>query len=413
VGTERIEGTLRATLDELVASGRAKGAEQVIAGVVPADGDHGPRYLLDGAGEQRFLRMNSNGYLGMALHPEVQRADAEAVERFGAGPQAVRFIGGTYAPHVALEQRLAAFHGREAAMIFNSAYAAVVGILSPLVTDETVVLGDELNHNSIFNAIRLGRPAKRVLYRHGQLERLRTGLERAVGEQRRAIVVTDGVFSMRGDHAPLAELRGVVDEFDERFPEGVLLVVDDSHGVGAFGATGRGTEEVTDSRSDLLIATLGKAFGVNGGYVVASETLIRYLLETSPFYIYSNPITPGEAAAATRALEIVDSDEGRALIERLRALALHFRQGIAALGYETMAGEHPVVPMLVRDSERTADLVAYLRAHGVLVTGLNSPVVPRGDEEIRFQVSAAHTPADIDEVLEILEAYPGRPQRAS
>jgi glycine C-acetyltransferase len=413
VGTERIERTLQAALDELVASGRAKGPEQVIAGIVPTAGDRGPRYLLAGAGEQRFLRMNSNGYLGMALHPEVQRADAEAVERFGAGPQAVRFISGTYAPHVALEQQLAAFHGREAAMIFSSAYAAVVGILSPLITDETVVLGDELNHNSIFNAIRLSRPAKRILYRHGQLDRLRTGLERAVGEERRAIIVTDGVFSMRGDHAPLAELRAMADEFDPRFPEGVLLVVDDSHGVGALGATGRGTEEVAGARADLLIATLGKAFGVNGGYVVAGATLIRYLRETSPFYIYSNPITPGEAAAATRALEIVDSAEGRALIARLRALALRFREGIAALGYETMAGEHPVVPMLVRDSARTADLVAYLRARGVLVTGLNSPVVPRGDEEIRFQVSAEHTSADIDEVLQLLEAYPGRPQHDS
>jgi len=218
MGSERLEGALRAALAELVASGRAKGAEQVIAGVVSAEGGHGPRYLLEGAGDRRFLRMNSNGYLGMTLHPDVQRAEAEAVERFGVGPQAVRFISGTFAPHVALERRLAAFHGREAAMIFSSAYAAVVGILAPLITDETVVLGDQLNHNSIFNAIQLGRPARRVLYRHGQLERLQTGLERAVGEQRRAIVVTDGVFSMRGDHAPLAELRTVVDQFDERFP---------------------------------------------------------------------------------------------------------------------------------------------------------------------------------------------------
>ncbi len=413
MGTERIERTLQGAVDELVASGRAKGAEQVIGGIVPAEGDGGPRYLLAGAGEQRFLRMNSNGYLGMALHPDVRRAGADAVERFGAGPQAVRFISGTYAPHVALERRLAAFHSREAAMVFSSAYAAVVGVLAPLIAEETVVLGDELNHNSIFNAIRLGRPATRILYRHGQLERLRGGLERSAGAARRAIIVTDGVFSMRGDHAPLAELRAVADEFDTRFPDGVLLVVDDSHGVGAIGDAGRGTEEVTGARADVLIATLGKAFGVNGGYVVGGATLIRYLRETSPFYVYSNPITPGEAAAATRAVEIVDSGEGRALLEQLRALALRFREGIAALGYETMAGEHPIVPLFVRDSARTAEVVAYLRAHGVLVTGLNSPVVPRGDEEIRFQVSAEHTLADIDEVLSLLEAYSGRPRHAS
>jgi glycine C-acetyltransferase len=215
---------------------------------------------------------------------------------------------------------------------------------------------------------------------------------------------------MRGDHAPLSALRAVADEFDAQFPEGVLLIVDDSHGVGALGPTGRGTEEVEGARADLLIATLGKAFGVNGGYVVGSETIVRYLRETSPFYVYSNPITPGEAAAADRAVEIVDSADGRARIAQMQALAAHFRQGIAALGYETMDGEHPVVPLFVRDSARTADLVGYLRTHGVLVTGLNSPVVPRGDEEIRFQVSADHTPGDIEEVLQLLAAYPERPR---
>lgn len=409
VGPHRIESALQAALDELTSAGRAKGAEHVIVGVIPAEGGRGPRYLLAGAGEQQFLRMNSNGYLGMALHPEVIRAGAETAERYGAGPQAVRFISGTYAPHVALEQRLAAFHGREAAMIFSSAYAAVVGILSPLITEQTVVLGDELNHNSIFNAVRLGRPASRVIYRHRALERLRAGLARAAGEAPRAIIVTDGVFSMRGDHAPLAALRAVADEFDPQFPDGVLLVVDDSHGVGALGPTGRGTEEAEGARADVLIGTLGKAFGLNGGYVVGSETLIGYLRETSPFYIYSNPITPGEAAAAARAIELVDSADGRARITQMQALAARFRQGIAALGYETMDGDHPIVPLFVRDSARTANLVSYLRAHGVLVTGLNSPVVPRGDEELRFQVSADHTPGDVDEVLRLLAAYPERP----
>lgn len=410
VGADRIERTLRAELAQLASAGRSKGAEHVIVGIIPAQDGRGPRYLLADGGEQRFLRMNSNGYLGLSLHPEVVRAGAEAAERFGAGPQAVRFISGTYAPHVALEHRLAGFHSREAAMIFSSAYAAVVGILSPLITEQTVVLGDELNHNSIYNAVRLGRPASRVIYRHRALERLRAGLTRAAGEASRAIIVTDGVFSMRGDHAPLAALRAVADEFDARFPDGVLLVADDSHGVGALGPTGRGTEEVEEARADLLIATLGKAFGVNGGYVVGSATIIRYLRETSPFYVYSNPITPGEAAAATRAVEIVDSPEGRARLAHVQAQAARLRQGIATLGYETMDGDHPVVPMFVRDSGRTADIVAYLRARGVLVTGLNSPVVPRGDEEIRFQVSADHTAADIDEVLQLLATYPDRPR---
>ncbi len=155
-----------------------------------------------------------------------------------------------------------------------------------------------------------------------------------------------------------------------------------------FGASGRGTEEVTGCAGvDLLVGTLGKAFGVNGGYVVASKTIIRYLRETSPFYIYSNPITPGEAEAALVAVDRVDSEEGRAQLAHLRAMTARFREGLERLGLETVAGEHPVVPLMVRDTERTARLVAHLRAHGILATGLNYPVVPKGEEEIRFQIS--------------------------
>jgi glycine C-acetyltransferase len=189
----------------------------------------------------------------------------------------------------------------------------------------------------------------------------------------------------------------------------VVVVADDSHGVGAFGATGRGTEEYCGGAPvDILIATLGKAFGVNGGYVTASQTIVDYLRETSPFYIYSNPITPGEAAAASQAVEIVDSAAGQALLDHLRAMTARFEAGLTALGYETISGAHPVVPLMLRDTAKTTALVAHLRAQGILATGLNYPVVPRGDEEIRFQVSADHTAADIDEALEVLAAFPGR-----
>ena len=409
MSVDRLEDALRVAIAELVQSGRSKGAEHVITDVVPADGAHGPRYLLAGQGDSSFLRMNSNGYLGLALHPQVMRAEEEGVRRYGAGPQAVRFISGTYAPHIELEQRLAAFHGREAAMAFSSAYATVMGILSPLITDATAVLSDELNHNSIINAIRLSRPASRAVYKHQSMEELRAALESVVGHARRVIVVTDGIFSMRGDHAALAEIRALTAEYDSRFPENVILVVDDSHGVGAFGRTGRGTEEGTGTQADLLIGTLGKAFGVNGGYVVGRAVIIQFLRETSPFYVYSNPITPGEATAATRAIEILDSDAGTQLVGRLRGLVSRFREGLIALNYETLPGEHPVVPLLVRDGPRVAALVQYLREHKVLATGLGYPVVPRGDEEIRFQIAADHTEGDIDEVLDLLARFPGRP----
>jgi glycine C-acetyltransferase len=193
-----------------------------------------------------------------------------------------------------------------------------------------------------------------------------------------------------------------------RFPENVVVLVDDSHGVGAFGETGRGTEEYTKAPpSDVLVGTLGKAFGVNGGYVTANAAIVRFLRETSMMYIYSNPITPAEAGAALRALELLDSAFGRELLQRLRALTKRFEDGLVRLGFEVIPGEHPVVPLMVRDTARTRALVRHLRAHGVLGTGLAFPVVPRGDEEIRFQVNADHTEADIDQVLEVLSNFEG------
>ena len=403
---DRLTPLLRTRLDELGSSGRLKGAETVTRGVLPPRDGKGPRFLIEGEGEKPFLRMNSNSYLGLSFETRVIAAEEEAVRRYGAGPGAVRFISGTWAPHTALEQRLAKFHVREAAMLFSSAYATVMGVLPPLITDRTAVLSDALNHNSIINAIALARPAQKHVYAHLAFDQLERQLAAAAATCARAIIVTDGVFSMRGDHAPLDAIMRIASAFDAKFPENVIVVADDSHGVGGFGATGRGTEEVTGCAGvDLLIGTLGKAFGVNGGYVVASDTIVRYLRETSPFYIYSNPITPGEAEAALVAVDRVDSEEGRARLAHLRAMTERFRQGLTDLGLETVAGEHPVVPLLVRDTERTRRLVAHLRSEGILSTGLGFPVVPKGEEEIRFQICADHTTADIDEALAALAQF--------
>ncbi len=403
---DRIHDTLNAELDALRSSGSAKGAESVVTAVVPAIGDRGPRFRLEGAGDREFLRMNSNNYLGMSLRHEVIEAEEAASREFGAGPGAVRFISGTYAPHVALERRLAEFHGREACMIFSSAYATTLGVLAPLLSKESAVVSDDLNHNCIINAIRLARPKAKRIYKHLQLDELDRALEEVSGECRRAVVVTDGIFSMRGDHAPLPEILEIVRKYDGAFEENALLMVDDSHGVGAFGATGRGTEELTGADPcDVLVATLGKALGVNGGYVAASAPIIEYLREKAPLYIYSNPITPAEAAAALKSLEILDSETGRGLLDHLRAMTLRFEEGLERLGLETIPGEHPVVPLMVRDTERTSALVTHLFERGILATGLNFPVVPKGDEEIRFQVSADHTADDIDEVLAALAGF--------
>jgi glycine C-acetyltransferase len=405
---DRIHRTLQAHLNELEEKGTGKGAEDVVTEVLPAAGDRGPRHRLEGQGETGFIKMNSNGYLGLSLHPEVIAAEEEVSRAVGTGPGAVRFISGTYRQHVELERRLAAFHGREAAMAFSSAYATVMGILPALVTERTVVISDELNHNCIINAMRLARPATKQVYGHNDMKKLEGALAQAVGKAARAIVVTDGIFSMRGDHAPLATIVDLARRYDAEFPENVVVMVDDSHGVGAFGETGRGTEEYTGARADVLVATLGKALGVNGGYVVGSETMIRFFRETSPFYIYSNPITPAEAAAAGQAVAILDGEEGRRLLGHLHAMTKRFEKGLVDLGYETIAGDHPVTPLMVRDTARTARLVGHLKQHGVLATGLKYPVVPRGDETIRFQVSADHTAADIDEVLGVLAEWPER-----
>lgn len=399
--SDRLQQLLEQQLEGLSRDQRRKGFEHVVTERVAPSGALGPRYRLAGQ-PGVFLRMNSNSYLGLATHPRVVAASEAAVARYGVGPGAVRFISGTLEPHVRLEARLGAFHGRDAAMLFSSAYATVLSVVASLVTPETAVISDELNHNCIINAIRLVRPKEKYVYPHLDLAALEEGLRQAARSCRRAIVITDGVFSMRGATAPLEAIHELALRYDAAFAENVLLVVDDSHGVGALGATGRGTEEELGRRADLLIGTLGKAFGVNGGYVTGPRTLIDSLRETSPMYIYSNPITPGEASAAHAALELVDSAEGLALLRHLRGLARRFRDGLRHQGRETLEGAHPVVPLFVRDAARTAAIVRALFERGILATAIVYPVVPRGDESIRFQVSAEHTAADIDEVLEAL-----------
>ncbi|MBI5327413.1 MAG: aminotransferase class I/II-fold pyridoxal phosphate-dependent enzyme [Deltaproteobacteria bacterium] len=402
---KQIEKILDEKLNDLKAKGTLKGEEKVITGIIEAKDGFGPRYLLAGQGEKKFLKMNSNSYLGLSLNKDVIKAEEDATRRFGTGPGAVRFISGTYTPHVELEKRLAHFHNRESSMVFSSAYSTVMGVFPQFITEDTLIVSDELNHNCIINAIRLSRPAKKAVYRHLDMTDLERILRENTGHAKRVMVATDGIFSMRGDYAPLDRIVEICKRCESGYEEGIITVVDDSHGVGAFGKTGRGTEEHTNVRADILVATLGKALGVNGGYIVSTNTVISYLRETAPFYIYSNPITPSEAAVASKSLEILDSHEGLKLLEGLRRLASRIREGFRQLGYETISGEHPIAPMMIRDTRRTSQMVKYLFDNGILATGLNFPVVPKGDEEIRFQVSATHTEKDIDYLLNVLKKF--------
>jgi len=401
---EKLEKKLSSDLEQLKEEGRNKGKESIIVDVKKASGKFGPRYFIKGYGEKPFIRMNSNSYLGLSLREDLLEAETRESESSGIGPGAVRFISGTFRVHRDLEKKLAEFHCREEAMLFNSAYTTVGGAISSLITKDTAVISDELNHNSIINAIRMSRPKSKSIYAHNNTEELKKRIEEAVGAER-LLVITDGIFSMRGDHAPLKEIQDMVNNYDGQFPEGATLVVDDSHGVGAFGRTGRGSEEYTGTKVDLLVGTLGKAFGVNGGYVVSTDSVITYLRENAPMYIYSNPITPGEAAAAMRSIEILESEEGTRILEHLREMTKRFEKGLKDLGFEIIEGDHPVVPLMVRDTAKTAELVKWLKDNGVLATGLNYPVVPAGDEEIRFQINADHTADDIDTVLDILGKF--------
>ncbi len=401
---ERLNAALADEVRRLEQEGRAKAPERVIVDVIPPRGDRGPRYKLRGS-DLEFIRMNSNSYLSLSHHPAVLAAADEASHRYGAGPGAVRFIDGTFAPHVALEERIAAFVGRPAAKIFNSAYTANLGLALAIQNKQTYWIGDALNHNSIIRAMRIANVprANKAIYPHNDMDALRRAVEQVPDGIERVVVIFDGVFSMRGDHAPIDRIVEVLAPHRDRFPGGLVTVVDDSHGIGAFGATGRGTEEVTGGRADIVVGTFGKAFGVNGGFVAASPEVVEAIRQKADTYIYTNPLSAADCAAATVAIDIADSDEGRRRLAHLQARIAQFRAGLDRLGHESIPGQHPVVPLLVRDTERTRRMVRGFDEHGVLVVGLNYPVVPDGDQTIRFQVNAAHTEADIDQVLSVLE----------
>jgi len=385
---------------DLEREGRAKAPERVITGYVPASGARGPRYRLQGS-DGEFLRMNANSYLSLSHHPAMLRAADEAAHVFGTGPGAVRFIDGTSIHHVALEARIAAFTGRPAAKAFNSAYTTILGTALTLSSADTYWIGDELNHNCIIRAMRIANiPGdRRAIFAHNRADDLAKKLEAVPDGMGRVVVIFDGIFSMRGDAAPLQELLRVTAAHEHRFRDGVVTMMDDSHGIGAYGATGRGTEEHAGARVDVLVGTFGKAFGVNGGFVAGSPELVEAVRQKADTYIYTNPLGAADCAAAVAAVEIADGPEGRERLANLAARTRQFRQGLDTLGLESIPGPHPVVPLLVRSTDKVRAMVRGLFERHILAVGLTFPVVPRGDETIRFQVNAAHTTADIDEVL--------------
>lgn len=406
MSTDRLDISLLKELDALTQEGRAKGPERIIEAYLPPNGPKGPRYKLAGSSKE-YVRMNSNSYLSLSQHPDLVAAADKATHEFGVGPGAVRFIDGTFIYHSALEKRVASFVGKPAAKIFNSAYTSNCGLALAISHSKTFWIGDQLNHNSIIRAMRISNiPSQnRAIYKHNDMAGLKHCLDNVPPEMERVVVIFDGIFSMRGDFAPIHEINDVCKTYDPKFKDGVITVVDDSHGIGAYGDKGRGTADYCGASPDIIIGTFGKAFGVNGGFIAASPALIETVRQKADTYIYTNPLSVADCAAAIKALDICDSKEGLALLKNLKERTAQFRQGLENQGRESIPGPHPVVPLLVRDTQKTRDLVNNLFDHGVLVVGLTFPVVPRGDETIRFQVNACHTLTDIEYVIELLKKF--------
>ena len=403
---ENLDKALENELLTLQDEGRAKPPERIITGYRAPVGEHGPRYLLKGE-TQQFLRMNSNSYLSLSNHPELITAADKATHDCGVGPGAVRFIDGTYHYHIELEKRIASFVDKPAAKIFNSAYTSNCGLALTIGSKKTHWIGDQLNHNSIIRAMRIaGVPSgNKGIYAHNDMGDLQRCLDNVGEDIERVIVIFDGIFSMRGDSAPIDEILKITSHYNDKFAEGVITVVDDSHGIGAYGTTGRGTPEFSGGEPDIIIGTFGKAFGVNGGFIAASETVIEATRQKADTYIYTNPLSVADCAAATKALDICDSDEGLQVLDNLRLRTRQFRKGLDELGLESIPGPHPVVPLMVRDTAKTHGLVKHLFNNGILVVGLTFPVVPKGDETIRFQVNGAHTETDINYALGVLSTF--------
>jgi glycine C-acetyltransferase len=371
--------------------------------------DPAPRAIVGG---KEYRIFNSNDYLGLRFSPELKEAEHNASQQYGTGPGAVRFISGSLKVHRDLEKALAKFHGRDDAMVFSSAFATNLAVLFSLivgqakdsvVTNEVLVISDELNHRSIIDGIRIANHPKemRQVFKHMDAQDLARILQEGVGKFKRALIVTDGIFSMLGEYQDLGKLRQVVDEFDAQYEQGVLLVVDDAHGIGAFGETGRGTEEVSGGDADVLIGTMGKAFGADGGYVTANQSVINYLREAAATYIYSNSISPGTAGAALASVDFMDSEAGQELLEQSRANVQLFKQLMNDAGYVFAADSvHPIQPLLIGDAGKAKALTKALFEAGILVTTISYPVVAAGKDEIRVQISAAHTQEDIEYFVE-------------
>jgi glycine C-acetyltransferase len=352
----------------------------------------GPVVQMAGRGE--VIVLSSNNYLGLAGHPDVVRAGIEGLERYGAGTASVRFICGTFAPHLELEHDLAGLSGTEAALTYVSCWNANEAAIPTLADERTVIISDELNHASIIDAVRLAKPERKLRYRHSDLSELREAL-RSCERGQRKLVVTDGVFSMEGDLARLPDILELARAYD------AAVVVDDSHGVGVVGKTGRGVVEHFGvvGQVDVLTGTLGKALGgAAGGYAASSTEVCELLAQRSRPQLFSNALPPTVACSARAAVNVLLTRPD--LVARLRENTRWFRAALRERGFAPLDGEAAIIPIIVGETARAIELSQRLLDHGVFVTGFGYPVVPEGTARIRVQMSAALEQSHLERALE-------------
>lgn len=334
------------------------------------------------------LNLCANNYLGLAEHPAVLAAARAALDEWGFGMASVRFICGTQGIHKQLEAKLSKFLGTEDTILYGSCFDANGGLFETLLGPEDAVISDALNHASIIDGIRLSK-AQRFRYAHNDMNELEAKLKEAAGARTR-LIATDGVFSMDGT---IADLRNICD-LAERYD--ALVMMDDCHATGFLGKTGRGTHEYRDvmGRVDILTGTLGKALGgASGGYTSGRKEIVSLLRQRSRPYLFSNTLAPPIAAASLAVLEMLS--ESTELRDQLEDNTRFFREGLSALGYTLLPGEHPIVPIMLGDASLAGQVADAMLAKGVYVIGFSYPVVPQGKARIRTQISAAHSRADL------------------
>ncbi|HEY7010969.1 MAG TPA: glycine C-acetyltransferase [Jatrophihabitantaceae bacterium] len=374
-----VRDQLRSTLDEIRSAGLYKNERQLAS----------PQSAHVSSGGRDVLNFCANNYLGLADHPAVVAAAQAALDKWGFGMASVRFICGTQTQHALLERRMSEFLGTEATILYSSCFDANGGLFEVLLDENDAVISDELNHASIIDGIRLCK-ATRYRYRNRDMADLEAQLVAAAGARRR-LVVTDGVFSMDGYLAPLADICDLAEQHD------AMVMVDDSHAVGFVGATGAGTPELADvqDRVDVLSGTLGKALGgASGGYISARAEIVELLRQRSRPYLFSNAVAPSVVAGSLAALDLVaSSDDARAALRENTAL---FRARMAEEGFDILPGEHPIVPVMFGDAVLAGRIADEMLAHGVYVIAFSFPVVPKGKARIRVQLSAAHSAEDVE-----------------